>query len=189
MRCPRCQHENRPQATFREECTGPLKEGSPTTRSNTDPTSEVESLRQALTEAVEQQTATAELLQTRNRELLEAQEQQTATAEILRAISSSPTHLQAVLDTVAESAVRLCKSSDAEIFRRQGDRLVKVAHHGPIPSGPIGEFTIPLVRGTGSGESSCTTHSGVAGRSVSGGCGSAASLGIGTCCGSVSRNP
>jgi hypothetical protein len=44
-------------------------------------------------EAVKQQTATAEVLQTRNRELSEAQEQQTATAEILRGISNSPTDI------------------------------------------------------------------------------------------------
>jgi hypothetical protein len=62
MRCPRCQHENRPQARFCEECASPLKPASPTVQAGADPNSEVESLRRALTESLEQQTATAEIL-------------------------------------------------------------------------------------------------------------------------------
>jgi two-component system NtrC family sensor kinase len=86
-------------------------------------------------------------------ETKQALERQTATAEILRVISSSPTDIQPVLDTVAESAARLCEAYDTSIFRLDVDRLRRVAHHGPIPAGVIGEFTVPLVRGSFAGRS------------------------------------
>ena len=78
--------------------------------------------------------------------LAEALEQHAAISAILKVISASPSDVQPVLDTVAESSTRLCGSSDAEVFRRDGDRLRLIAHHGTIPSGPLGEFTVPLVR-------------------------------------------
>ncbi len=86
-------------------------------------------------------------LEARNRDLTETLEQQTATSEILRVISGSPTDVQPVFDAVAESAARLCESFDSSLCRRDGDRLVLVAHHGPIPIGPVGEFVLPLSRG------------------------------------------
>ncbi len=86
-------------------------------------------------------------LQARNADLTESLEQQTATSEILRVISSSPTDIQPVLDTVTSSAARLCESFDTAIFFLDGDRLRLAAHLGPILIGPIGEFTLPLLRG------------------------------------------
>src|SRR5215467_1562467 len=82
-----------------------------------------------LTEALEQQTATAELLQTRNRELAAAQEQQTATADILQVISQSQTDVQPVFDTVVERAVRLCGALYGAVFRFDGELVHLVAHH------------------------------------------------------------
>jgi len=86
-------------------------------------------------------------------ETKEALEQQTATSEILRVISSSPTNIQPVFDAVAESAALLCDSSDADIWRRADDRLLLVAHYGAIPVGAVAEFGLPLVRGTVGGRS------------------------------------
>jgi len=72
----------------------------------------------------------------------EALDQQTATAEILRVISSSPTDIQPVLDAVAESAARLTATLDVAVFLRDSDGLRLAAHHGPIPV----RSTVPLTR-------------------------------------------
>jgi GAF domain-containing protein/anti-sigma regulatory factor (Ser/Thr protein kinase) len=85
-------------------------------------------------------------LQARNRDLTEALEQQTATGEILRVIASSPTDIQPVLDTVAANAARLCDASDAVVFRIDGDVLQPMAIYGPIPAVPN-----PISRGSTSG--------------------------------------
>ena len=83
-------------------------------------------------------------LEARNSELTEALEQQTATGEILRVISSSPTDLQPVMDVVAESAARFCGATNAAIFRLEGESLRLVAGHGALPTSlPIGS-TLPL---------------------------------------------
>jgi len=86
-------------------------------------------LEKRLTEAQEQQTATAEVLQTRTRELTEALEQQTATSEILRVISSSPTNLRPVLETIAENAARVCGATDGAAHLVEGGELPLVAHY------------------------------------------------------------
>ena len=79
--------------------------------------------------------------------LAEALEREAAASEILRVISRSPTELQPVLDSVVESAARLCDTVDTALFRREGDDLRLVAHHGMIPpDAPMGT-TRPIERG------------------------------------------
>jgi two-component system, NtrC family, sensor kinase len=71
--------------------------------------------------------------QARNRDLTEALEQQTATSEILRVIASSPTDLQPVLNTIAENAALLCGANDALIYRVDGSVIRRIGHFGPVP--------------------------------------------------------
>lgn len=68
----------------------------------------------------------------RTRELRDALDQQTATAEILRVIASSPTDLQHVLDAVAVSAARVCEADGAIIHRLEGGKLRPVAACGSL---------------------------------------------------------
>ena len=69
-------------------------------------------------------------LQTSNRELMMALDQQTATSEILRVISQSPTDLKPVFDAIVDSAARLCQAAFGVLHRFDGQDLTFEAQHG-----------------------------------------------------------
>ena len=81
-------------------------------------------------------------IQERNAELREALEHQTATAEVLGIISRSPTDVQPVLDAIVESAARVCGIDDVLLRLRERNVMVARAHFGPIPT--IGRVEISI---------------------------------------------
>src|SRR6516162_4273656 len=83
-----------------------------------------------------------EEVQARTRDLTEALEQQTATADVLKVINRSALDRQKVPVALVESAARLCDAFNATIYQVDGNLLHPVAHHGPI-SAP---GTLPLTR-------------------------------------------
>ena len=69
----------------------------------------------------------------RTRELSEALEQQTASSDILRVISGSPTDVQPVFDSIVANAVRLCGGRTGAVFAFDGELVKLVAHHNCTP--------------------------------------------------------
>ena len=71
-------------------------------------------------------------IQERNAELREALEHQTATAEVLGIISRSPTDVQPVLDAIVESAARVCGIDDVLLRLNEAGVMSVRAHVGPV---------------------------------------------------------
>jgi GAF domain-containing protein len=82
-------------------------------------------------------------LRQRTVDLTESLEQQTATSEVFELISSPQASVQAVLDSVAANAVRLCEALNATIYLRDGEFVVIHAHSGPLGRTPIGTRQVP----------------------------------------------
>src|SRR5215468_8498479 len=103
-----------------QRATGLKPRKAPTTRvSATELQEQVAALTRNVTEAREQ--------------LTEALEYQNATGEVLNVISRSPTDVQRVFDMIAESAVRLCEGQFCAVYRFDGQLLHFVAHHSLTP--------------------------------------------------------
>jgi len=83
------------------------------------------------------------------REHNEALEQQSATAEVLRIISASRTELQPVLEVVVRSAARYCKADDVTLFELDGQALRAAAHWGALSHLEGNRF--PCTRGSVNG--------------------------------------
>ena len=108
MRCPRCEEDNPLHAKFCLEC------GAPLTGTN---------------EIGPQAALYGDL----ERTLTEALELQTATSEILRVISNSRNDVQPVFDAIAESAARLCRAQGLIVFQVQSEMIEPVAAAGASP--------------------------------------------------------
>src|SRR5215470_20343382 len=112
MTCPRCQLDNPSHAKFCLACGGPLGAAVVVDPSYAQLRAENEELRRSRDTAIEQQTATS---------------------EILRVISSSPTDVQPVFNAILRSGVTLCNAVFGAIFRLEGDLVQLVGIQHPTP--------------------------------------------------------
>ena len=79
-------------------------------------------------------------VQVRTRELSEALDQQTATSEVLSVISGSPGELQPVFDAMLANAARLCEASYGAMWLWEGDAFRVAALHGDLPAAYVEQW-------------------------------------------------
>jgi GAF domain-containing protein len=103
-----------------------------TKKKKSPPATELSQLKKELRRVTEQLQSRDRELEQRNAELREALEHQTATAEVLGIISRSPTDVQPILDSIVESAARVCGVDDVVLRLRDGNVMAARAHFGPI---------------------------------------------------------
>ncbi len=108
MKCPQCQQENPPQAKFCLECGGPFKTPYESGRPGVSHSDVERALREAL-------------------------DQQTATSEILRAIRSFQTDAQPVFEAIAAKALELCRGTTGWVYRFDGELIHIAAAHSLRP--------------------------------------------------------
>jgi two-component system NtrC family sensor kinase len=84
--------------------------------------------------------------QARTRELSESLEQQTATSEVLKIISSSPGELEPVFDAMLASATRICEAKFGILFLTEGDAFRTVALYGAPPAFAEARQREPIIR-------------------------------------------
>jgi two-component system NtrC family sensor kinase len=83
-----------------------------------------------------------------NHQLTEALDQQTATSEILRVISRAHSDAQLVFDTIVQNAVRLCNAAHAAVFRTDGKTVYQPANYGSAPQALVAQ-RVPSAAGPG----------------------------------------
>jgi GAF domain-containing protein len=92
-------------------------------------------LTRELKEERKQQTATANVLQKRSHELAEALGREKATSDVLGIISSSPTNLGPVFETILANATRLCEAFHATLWLVEGEGFRAAGRYGELPAG------------------------------------------------------